>query len=171
MPASPASMRVRIGLFFILIPDKRTHASHNMSLSHGWQNRRIFSFFLSFFLAALALLVLKKYRVKPPVSSPKIVFSGFVCFSLCLRLLLLSGDVHPNPGPDLSGKLRFGHWNLNSLLTRNKSKISLIEALQASENFDLFGISESFLNDKTKKKITLKSMFFPLIRTGLTALV
>ena len=36
-------------------------------------------------------------------------------------------------------------------MTRNKSKISLIEALQATESFDLFAVSESFLNDKTVK--------------------
>ena len=98
--------------------------------------------------------------MKPPLSL-KICVSAFVCYSLCHRfLLLLAGDIHSNPGP-LRGKLRLGHWNLNSLLTRNKSKISLIEALQASENFDLFGVSESFLNDKTQKNDLEIHGFFP----------
>ncbi|MCH2389802.1 MAG: hypothetical protein MK234_03870 [Nitrospinales bacterium] len=69
----------------------------------------------------------------------------------CQRFLLfLAGDIHPNPGP-LHGKLKFAHWNLNSILTRNKSKISLIEALQATESFDIFAVSESFLNDNAVK--------------------
>ena len=93
--------------------------------------------------------MLKKARISP-IFSFKLSLLAFVCYSLCHSfLLVLAGDIHPNPGP-LRGKLKFGHWNLNSLLTRNKSKITLIEALQAVENFDLFGISETFLNDKTE---------------------
>ena len=123
----------------------------HFALAFGWQNLSIFSIFLSFFLMAIAFFVIKKYRVKSPIFSLKLCFFALVCYPMSLRfLLLLAGDIHPNPGP-LRGKLRLGHWNLNSLLTRNKSKISLIEALQATENFDLFGISETFLNDKTKK--------------------
>ena len=93
--------------------------------------------------------MLKKARISPHFSF-KLSLLALVCYSLCHSFLLaLAGDIHPNPGP-LRGKLKFGHWNLNSLLTRNKSKITLIEALQAAENFDLFGISETFLNDKTE---------------------
>ena len=123
----------------------------NFALAYGRQNSSIFSFFLPFLLLAIALFILKKYRVKLPFFIPKICFLVGVSYPLSLMfLLLLAGDIHPNPGP-LRGKLRLGHWNLNSLLTRSKSKIALIEALQASENFDIFGVSESFLNDKTKK--------------------
>ena len=81
-----------------------------------------------------------------PKCSPKSVLAFYF---FCTRfLLLIAGDVHPNPGPQ-NGKLRFGHWNLNSLLAREKAKIPLIEALQAVENFDILGISETFLNKNT----------------------
>ena len=41
--------------------------------------------------------------------------------------LILAGDIHPHPGP-VNKSLKFCHWNLNSILTRNKIKISLIES-------------------------------------------
>ena len=67
--------------------------------------------------------------------------------------IILSKDIHVNPGPsDLRGKLSLATWNINSILARNKSKIQLTEALQANENFDLFGIGESFLSKKIKNK-------------------
>ena len=71
------------------------------------------------------------------------------CYVIYQRLLLLlAGDINPNPGPQY-GKLKFGHWNLNSLIAREKSKLPLIEALQSVENFDILGLSETFLNDNT----------------------
>ena len=89
--------------------------------------------------------------MKSPFLRFQISFILLVAQLFCQCFLLyLAGDIHPNPGP-LHGKLKFGHWNLNSILTRNKSKISLIEALQATESFDIFAVSESFLNDKTVK--------------------
>ena len=43
-------------------------------------------------------------------------------------LLMLSGDIESNPGPQIENCLKFFHWNLNSICARNKIKISLIEA-------------------------------------------
>ena len=63
--------------------------------------------------------------------------------------LILAGDVHPHPGP-VNKSLKFCHWNLNSILTRNKIKISLIEAYNSVFHYDLFAISESLLNDSIK---------------------
>ena len=63
-------------------------------------------------------------------------------------------DVHKNPGPclNLRGKISFATWNVNSILARQKTKIPQIEALQSEENYDLFGICESFLSKKIKNK-------------------
>ena len=63
--------------------------------------------------------------------------------------LILAGDIHPHPGP-VNKSLKFCHWNLNSILTRNKIKISLIEAYNSVFHYDLFAISESLLNDSIK---------------------
>ena len=57
--------------------------------------------------------------------------------------IILAGDIHPHPGHN---SLKFCHWNLNSILTRNKIKISLIEAYNSVFYYDLFAISESLLN-------------------------
>lgn len=68
--------------------------------------------------------------------------------------LILSGDIEVNPGPDknnkMNGKINFGFWNLNSLLARDGCKIDQIEALQCCNQFDIFGICETWLNDKSK---------------------
>ena len=59
--------------------------------------------------------------------------------------LILAGDIHPHPGP-VNNSLKFCHWNLNNILTRNKITISLIEAYNSVFHYDLFAISESLLN-------------------------
>ena len=57
--------------------------------------------------------------------------SAFWIFSL---VLILSSDVHPNPGPSSndrnfsSGFLSFCNWNLNTLSKENFYRISLLEA-------------------------------------------
>ena len=69
---------------------------------------------------------------------------------------MLAGDIESNPGPKSGGKLSFAVWKLNSLLARDGSKISLIESLQDSMDFHLFGICESCLNDDlTNHKINI----------------
>ena len=42
-------------------------------------------------------------------------------------LLLLSGDIHLNPGPQNENQFKFFHWNLNSICARSAIKIPLIE--------------------------------------------
>ena len=75
----------------------------------------------------------------------------FSFFSLVVQLLLVvSGSVHVNPGPPpVRNKISFCCWNIDSLLTRDSAKIGLIEGLQSVHNFDIFGICESYLTDKT----------------------
>ena len=61
-------------------------------------------------------------------------------------LLLLAGDIETNPGPHTDNCLKFFHWNLNSLCTRDNIKISLIEAYNSINQFDVLALSESILN-------------------------
>ena len=69
-------------------------------------------------------------------------------FELFYRLLLSkSGDVHPNPGPMMQSPLKFCHWNLNSILSRESVKIPLIQAYNSVVNFDLIALSETYLNN------------------------
>jgi len=69
----------------------------------------------------------------------------YVLFSF--SLIMLSGDIELNPGPSLNLKdLSICHWNLNSILADDFSKVSQISALLKTQRFDIFCISESFLD-------------------------
>ena len=64
---------------------------------------------------------------------------------------LMSGNVHPNPGP-LTTSFKFCHWNLNSILASNSIKLSLIEAYNSIHNFDLIALSETYLNSSVNNE-------------------
>ena len=66
-------------------------------------------------------------------------------------LLLLSGDVHQNPGPLSNKCLKFFHWNLNSLCARDRIKIPLIETYDTLYKFDIIAVSETMLDNSIKK--------------------
>ena len=78
----------------------------------------------------------------------------FFALSLILRgvlrmLLLLSGDIHINPGPR-PNKFKFAVWNVDSLLTRDKCKLNYINAIDAIHKFDIFGVCETYLGPNTE---------------------
>ena len=80
-------------------------------------------------------------------------FSAFWIFNL---LLLLSSDVHPNPGPNYNtnrdfsnGFFSFCNWNLNTLSKDNFNRISLLEAHNTIFNYDIISLCETSLNDET----------------------
>ena len=60
------------------------------------------------------------------------------------RLILLSGDVELNPGPEI---LKFCCSNLNSITAYDFLRVSLIEAYNSINNYDLIGITETHLDD------------------------
>ena len=70
-------------------------------------------------------------------------------FAIVLQILLiLSGTVEVNPGPHiLKQNLSFAVWNLDSLPARDFARIPLIESLQATYDFDMFGVCESMLTE------------------------
>ena len=73
-------------------------------------------------------------------------------------LLLLSGDIEQNPGPD---SLNFCTWNLNSIRAHYCLRISLLEAYNSVYNYDLIGIVETHLNSTVdENKIGLNGYSF-----------
>ena len=78
-------------------------------------------------------------------------------------LLLLSGDIHMNPGQRISKGLKFFHWNLNSICARDSIKIPLIEAYDAIHKFDVIAISESMLDSNIKNEAISIKGFSPEI--------
>ena len=77
--------------------------------------------------------------------------TAFWVFSL---LLMLSSDVHPNPGPHQtdqnfqSGFLSFCNWNLNTLCKDEFYRISLLEAHNTLFKYDIISLCETSLNDE-----------------------
>ena len=70
---------------------------------------------------------------------------------LLIILILLSNDVHLNPGPPFPNNFfNFMSWNLNSLAKDNFHRISLIEAHNSLFNYDLISICETSLNDSVE---------------------
>ena len=67
-----------------------------------------------------------------------------------IRLIKLSGDIEPNPGPKPSSSKNFSicHWNLNSIASHNFLKVKLLTAYNLLHNFDIICISESYLNSE-----------------------
>ena len=74
----------------------------------------------------------------------------FFFFLVLQILLVISGSVEINPGPSdpKLKNLSFAVWNLDSLPAREFARIPLIEGLQSTYDFDIFGICESMLTDK-----------------------
>ena len=64
-------------------------------------------------------------------------------------LLLLSGDIETNPGPDPGylNSFSFCHWNLNSIAAHNFIKMSPLQACNALNRFDIICLSETYLDN------------------------
>ena len=61
-------------------------------------------------------------------------------------LLLMFADVHPQPGPRIKS-LSFCHWNLDSIMVKNKVKTLLIKAISSVHKFDITALSKTYQND------------------------
>ena len=63
-----------------------------------------------------------------------------------LLLLLQHGDIESNPGPKNKqvNNLSCCHWNVNSLLAQNLSKISQIEGYNSLYSYDFICVSETY---------------------------
>ena len=68
---------------------------------------------------------------------------------LTFLLVILSNDVHLNPGPsnDQQNYLNFMTWNINSLVKDDFNRVNLIEANNSIYNYDLIAVNETCIND------------------------
>ena len=75
---------------------------------------------------------------------------------LPIILIILSNDVHLNPGPQFQNNFfNFMSWNVNSLAKENFQRVRLIEAHNSIFNYDLISICETSLNDTVELPETL----------------
>ena len=97
-----------------------------------------------YYLSASIKYSLSLFNSHLPDKVKNVAFYLFVLQSL----LLISGTVEVNPGPNNTKekKLSFAVWNLDSLPARDFARIPLIEAFQNTYDFDMLGVCESMLN-------------------------
>ena len=109
----------------------------------------------------------------------KFLISYFYLFSSCSyvyhiwlfpRLIHLSGDIEKNPGSKKNFSQRFssGHWNLNNFnwIAHSFTRVALLKAYLSVLRFDIFCISEPYLNSSTTKDdYSLRIPGYDLIRS------
>ena len=61
-------------------------------------------------------------------------------------ILIMSGDVHVNPGPKDKYKLSVAHWNFNSISAHDFEKLRSLQAFNSVYQFDIICLSETFLD-------------------------
>ena len=90
---------------------------------------------------------------------------------LSVILIILSNDVHLNPGPHFQTNVfYFMSWNINSLAKCNFQCVCLIEAHNSIFNYDLISICETSLHDSVGLPETLLDdyTFVPANKPGNT---
>ena len=83
-------------------------------------------------------------------------------------MIHLNGDIEKNSGPkkDFCQTLSIGHWNLNSLLGHNFTKVALLKAYLSAQRFVIFCISGTYLNSSiTEDNDHLRIPGYDLIRS------
>ena len=78
-------------------------------------------------------------------------------FSGKFELLMLCRDIESNPRPRPNSGQNFSicHWNLNSIVVHNFSKVSLLRAYDAIHNYDIICLSETYLNHDTLPTVAI----------------
>ena len=94
------------------------------------------------------------------ISVQNLWFSGMVLFYLrSIHVILISGDVHVNPGPVNFNKgfFKFCYLNLNSIPAHNYIRISQLEAYNTQHNLDIIALTETALkHDDDCEKIKIE---------------
>ena len=84
---------------------------------------------------------------KDPLMSTHSASENVFTKQLIELILILSGDVEQNPGPEKErSHITFCHWNLNGLMTHNFIKVSLLHTLAVTNDCDIICLTETFLN-------------------------
>ena len=79
-----------------------------------------------------------------------------------------SGNFEKNPGlkKDFSQTFTIGHWNLNSLVAHNSTKVASLKAYLSVQRFEIFCISQTYLNSSvTEDDDSLRISGYDLVRS------
>ena len=66
--------------------------------------------------------------------------------ALIIHLIICSGDIETNPGPKENAKISFCLWNVNGIAAHNFFKVSLLQAVAATHEYNIICLSETFLD-------------------------
>ena len=100
-------------------------------------------FFIFYFIIFLLHIVTSKLLKWYWLNCEKIFDNILIClfFWWLSKLLIISGNVHLNPGPVSGprdeGLLKFMHWNVNSISAHDFIRIPLIQSLNAYNDYDI----------------------------------
>ena len=81
----------------------------------------------------------------------QISYSGKLREGLIQLLIVCSGDIEANPEPEIKFQFSFCSWNLNGLVVRNFIKVSLLQALVVTHDYDITCLSETFLDSSIRQ--------------------
>ena len=112
--------------------------------------------FLEYFLFSLCSITRARKRHIPFYNFLELSFFLIFETTIIKILLVTFGTIERNPGPN---HLKFATWNVDSLLTREGSKKSMIEGLDSCHKFDILGLCETYFTDKTAESDTFISGF------------
>ena len=89
--------------------------------------------------------------IKGPLMSTYSAYENVFTKHLVDLLLILYDDVEQNPGPEKEKSLiTFCHWNLNGLMAHNFIKVSLLQTLAVTNDYDIICLTETFLDSSVE---------------------
>ena len=155
MPVNAVQYRVTVMIFNNrkLITNLRFELLSRSKLSNNLPNFDASFISLLFYIFLIAFLFSKSYVSK---ISTKLYISMFLLFNtllgvlvwLCSCLIIRTDYFVVNPGPknSVSECLSICHWNLNSILAHDYSKLFLLKAYISVHKFDIICLSETYLD-------------------------
>ena len=85
--------------------------------------------------------------IKDPLMSTHSACNNVFTKNLIELLLILSGDIEQNPGPEKEkSHITFCHWNLNGLMAPNFIKVSSLQTLAVTNDYHIICLTETFLD-------------------------
>ena len=182
MPVNLSQYRGTVGMFNNIFANKRCNKNsicyHRKMQSCEFGLTMILFILLHAFPILIGFLkAISRKNMQMVHINKKILISCFYLFSSCSyldhiwlfpRLMHLSGNIEKNPGPkkDFSQTFSIDHWNLNSLVAHNSTKVALLKAYLSVQKFDIFCISETYLNSSiTEDDDSLRIPKYNLIRS------
>ena len=162
MPVSVDQWRGKVGNFNNRVAPNLLLCTYDICSAY----RKLISVMCSLILASVImfvqtiinLLLLKNYYKFHSFRVRNVLISFLYLIIWCdfaawfrLFLILLSGDIETNPGPNpiFGQSFSICHWNLNSISAHNYTNISLLTAYVLVHSFDIICLFEAYLNSET----------------------